>query len=158
MDIFKNKTLIINGLLTAGLVLGLFGLSSLSPFYALEHYHTKYVANTQADKLAKFKQKYKLVFFFAGDCGYCHKFAPKFKSFISNNEIEVEAVTADGGKINGFNWAEYNPTKIDNYGVESFPTVLVVNKRTNRPDYVFSQGNVSGRQLNRNLNALLSEL
>ena len=43
-----------------------------------------------------------LVFFFRGDCPYCHAFAPTLQAFQARHGIRVVAVSVDGGSLPGF--------------------------------------------------------
>lgn len=43
-----------------------------------------------------------LIFFFRGDCPYCHAFAPTLEAFQTRHGIRVEAVSVDGGAMPGF--------------------------------------------------------
>jgi conjugal transfer pilus assembly protein TraF len=43
-----------------------------------------------------------LIFFFRGDCPYCHAFAPTLEAFQARHGIRVEAVSVDGGAMPGF--------------------------------------------------------
>ena len=43
-----------------------------------------------------------LLFFFRGDCPYCHAFAPTLEAFQGRHGIRVEAVSLDGGALPGF--------------------------------------------------------
>lgn len=43
-----------------------------------------------------------LLFFFRGDCPYCHAFAPTLQAFQARHGIRVVAVSVDGGSIPGF--------------------------------------------------------
>lgn len=40
--------------------------------------------------------QYAMVYFFRSDCGYCLKFAPKFKAFAKQNNLFTYAFTLDG--------------------------------------------------------------
>ena len=40
--------------------------------------------------------QYAMVYFFRSDCGYCRKFAPKFKAFAKQNNLFTYAFTLDG--------------------------------------------------------------
>ena len=43
-----------------------------------------------------------LLFFFRGDCPYCHAFAPTLRDFQARHGIRVVAVSVDGGSMHGF--------------------------------------------------------
>ena len=43
-----------------------------------------------------------LIFFFRGDCAYCHAFAPTLAAFQARYGLRVEAVSVDGGALPGF--------------------------------------------------------
>lgn len=113
--------------------------------------------NQLANQLYYFRENYKLVFFYTSTCTYCHKFAPIFKKFVREHRLPVEAVTADGGKIRGFSGAKHSAELAQKMGIDSFPTVLVINKKTNNAEYVFGQGNMSLKDLEANLAYLLKQ-
>ncbi|MDZ7855947.1 conjugal transfer protein TraF [Sphaerotilus sp.] len=46
-----------------------------------------------------------LIFFFRGDCPYCHAFAPTLDAFQARHGIRIEAVSVDGGSMPGFPFA-----------------------------------------------------
>ncbi len=43
-----------------------------------------------------------LLFFFRGDCPYCHAFAPTLQAFQARHGIRVLAISVDGGSMPGF--------------------------------------------------------
>ena len=43
-----------------------------------------------------------LLFFFRGDCPYCHAFAPTLQAFQARHGVRVVAVSVDGGSMPGF--------------------------------------------------------
>ena len=43
-----------------------------------------------------------LLFFFRGDCPYCHAFAPTLQAFQARHGIRVVAISVDGGAMPGF--------------------------------------------------------
>lgn len=43
-----------------------------------------------------------LIFFFRGDCPYCHAFAPVLQAFTQRFGLKVLAISLDGGRLEGF--------------------------------------------------------
>ncbi len=43
-----------------------------------------------------------LIFFFRGDCPYCHAFAPVLQAFAQRFGLKVLAISLDGGRLDGF--------------------------------------------------------
>jgi conjugal transfer pilus assembly protein TraF len=71
-----------------------------------------------------------LLFFYSGDCSWCHKMAPVVQSFAKTHGFHVAASTADGQEIQGF--AEHlpaNPT-FRYFNVMQYPMLYLINKRT----------------------------
>jgi conjugal transfer pilus assembly protein TraF len=52
--------------------------------------------------IAELGRDHVLLFFFRGDCPYCHAFAPTLEAFQGRHGIRVEAVSLDGGALPGF--------------------------------------------------------
>lgn len=85
----------------------------------------------KTQQIQQFRQEYKLVFIYSSKCGYCHRFAPIFKQFVNEKKLKAEAISADGGKINGFEDATYMSDVTRRFNVNSFPTVLSLKSPTN---------------------------
>jgi conjugal transfer pilus assembly protein TraF len=71
-----------------------------------------------------------LMFFFKGDCQYCHAMAPTIKSFADRYGLSVMAISLDGGGI-----ADFPNAIIDNgigtrLGITTVPAVFVANTET----------------------------
>lgn len=56
----------------------------------------------RSSSIADLGRDHVLIFFFRGDCPYCHAFAPTLAAFQSRYGIRVEAVSVDGGAMPGF--------------------------------------------------------
>ena len=52
--------------------------------------------------IAELGRDHVLIFFFRGDCPYCHAFAPTLEAFQARHGIRIEAVSVDGGAVPGF--------------------------------------------------------
>lgn len=52
--------------------------------------------------IAELGRDHVLLFFFRGDCPYCHAFAPTLEAFQGRHGIRIEAVSLDGGTLPGF--------------------------------------------------------
>ena len=52
--------------------------------------------------VADLGREHVLIFFFRGDCAYCHAFAPTLAAFQARYGLRVEAVSVDGGALPGF--------------------------------------------------------
>lgn len=65
---------------------------------ALETYEQEQ-AKSRAATLAAIGREHVLIFFFRGDCGYCHKLAPVLNAFRKRHGIRLEVVSVDGGRI-----------------------------------------------------------
>ncbi|NVD97711.1 conjugal transfer protein TraF [Massilia sp. BJB1822] len=56
-------------------------------------------AATRAQTLANIGRDHVLMFFFRGDCPYCHAFAPLLRAFGQRYRIPLVAVSLDGGSL-----------------------------------------------------------
>jgi conjugal transfer pilus assembly protein TraF len=52
--------------------------------------------------VADLGREHVLIFFFRGDCAYCHAFAPTLAAFQARYGLRVEAVSVEGGALPGF--------------------------------------------------------
>jgi len=93
---------------TALLLLSALSLNS----YAHENRFTLPVNISTAEKAIDRKsvaKDYQLVFFFAENCPYCHKFAPVVKAVQAEYKLKLITYSFDGKGIAGFN----KPLKVD---------------------------------------------
>lgn len=65
---------------------------------ALEAYELDQ-ARARSASLAAIGRDHVLIFFFRGDCGYCHKLAPVLNAFRLRHGIPLVAVSVDGGAM-----------------------------------------------------------
>ncbi len=56
----------------------------------------------RSDSIGALGRDHVLLFFFRGDCPYCHAFAPTLQAFQARHGIRVIAVSVDGGSMPGF--------------------------------------------------------
>lgn len=68
---------------------------------ALEVFEQQQLAD-RSRSVADLARDHVLIFFFRGDCPYCHAFAPTLAAFQARYGIRVEAVSVDGGTLPGF--------------------------------------------------------
>jgi len=68
---------------------------------ALEVFEQQQLAD-RSRNIAELGRDHVLIFFFRGDCPYCHAFAPTLEAFQARHGIRIEAVSVDGGSIPGF--------------------------------------------------------
>lgn len=93
--------------------------------------------------------KISLVFVYSSSCPYCRKFAPTLKEFALETGLNVESVTADGGKLVGFEDAIYSPELISSLGVQAYPTLFAIDN-SNSQLTLLGQGNLSKDELYQN--------
>lgn len=72
-----------------------------SSTFAVEVYERQQVAEKRA-QLDALAQEHILLFFFRGDCQYCHAFAPVLKAFEQRYGLQVSAISLDGGVVPAF--------------------------------------------------------
>lgn len=80
--------------------------------------------------IQKLSGSYGLLFFFSGECPYCHKFAPIVREFSENFGWEVIAISTDGGKV-----AEFPEAQPDNglsvaWNIKALPALYAINPQT----------------------------
>lgn len=68
---------------------------------ALEVFEQQQLAD-RSRTMADLGRDHVLIFFFRGDCPYCHAFAPTLAAFQARHGIRIEAVSVDGGAMPGF--------------------------------------------------------
>lgn len=73
-----------------------------------------------------------LLFFFRGDCPYCHTFAPTLEAFQGRHGIRVEAVSLDGGALPGFASARRDNGAATALRVAQVPAVYLAQPLTGR--------------------------
>lgn len=73
-----------------------------------------------------------LLFFFRGDCPYCHAFAPTLEAFQGRHGIRVEAVSLDGGALPGFASARRDNGAATALRVAQVPAVYLAQPFTGR--------------------------
>lgn len=80
----------------------------------------------QSFKKAEKKNKPVVVFFYVDWCGFCQRFAPTFNEIAKSKEIKkdfaIAYVNCDNPDNRGY---------IEEYGIQGFPTVFVVDPKTN---------------------------
>lgn len=90
-----------------------------------------------------------LLFIYSSTCQYCQRFAPVFKKFVQQTEIQYTSLTADGGLLEGFAGAIYNPKLLSQLPIKSYPTVLATNQKTQQM-VLLSQGYITLNDLYEN--------
>ncbi len=71
-----------------------------------------------------------LLFFFRSDCPVCHRFAPILKQFASRYDIEVIAISLDGGTLPDYPQPEFNHKQAEKLNVPVVPAVYAANPTT----------------------------
>ncbi|MFN9001676.1 MAG: conjugal transfer protein TraF [Holosporales bacterium] len=107
-------------------------------------------------KMRQLARTHGLVFFFRGDCPYCHKFAPVLRNFAEEFKITVMAISGDGGKLAEFPQATFDPHASKSFGVEVFPSLYLVDV-VNKKITPVAQGFVSQQEILENIDVLFSE-
>jgi conjugal transfer pilus assembly protein TraF len=88
----------------------------------------------QYKTLAELSRDYGLMFFFRGDCPYCHQQAPVLKMLEAQYGLPVLAVSMDGGSM-----PQFPNAKLDNgiamqvsagRGISTVPALFLVNRQT----------------------------
>lgn len=82
--------------------------------------------------IAELGRDHVLLFFFRGDCPYCHAFAPTLEAFQGRHGIRVEAVSLDGGPLPGFASARRDNGAATALRVTQVPAVYLAQPFTGR--------------------------
>jgi conjugal transfer pilus assembly protein TraF len=82
--------------------------------------------------IAELGRDHVLLFFFRGDCPYCHAFAPTLEAFQGRHGIRVEAVSLDGGTLPGFTSARRDNGAATALRVAQVPAVYLAQPFTGR--------------------------
>lgn len=77
-------------------------------FAALQTYNREEAGKRQGT-IATLARDHVLMFFFRGDCPYCHTYAPILKAFAESNGLTVLPISLDGGGL-----PEFPSPKVDN--------------------------------------------
>lgn len=87
--------------------------------YELEDVRLKQIAKTQG-----------LLFFFKGNCPYCHEFAPVLQKFAYDYGFSLMALSLDGGVIEGLKKIKKGRRIAQQLGVKSVPAVFLLDPKT----------------------------
>jgi conjugal transfer pilus assembly protein TraF len=82
--------------------------------------------------IAELGRDHVLLFFFRGDCPYCHAFAPTLEAFQGRHGIRVEAVSLDGGALPDFASARRDNGAATALRVAQVPAVYLAQPFTGR--------------------------
>lgn len=98
---------------------------------ALEAYEENQ-ARTRGSTLAALANDHALIFFFRGDCGYCHKMAPLLNAFRQRYGFPLIAVSVDGGSIPSLPMARADNGIVRALKVAQVPAVFLAQPFTGR--------------------------
>lgn len=98
---------------------------------ALEAYEENQ-ARTRGSTLAALANDHALIFFFRGDCGYCHKMAPLLNAFHQRYGFPLIAVSVDGGSIPSLPMARADNGIVRALKVAQVPAVFLAQPFTGR--------------------------
>lgn len=98
---------------------------------ALEAYEESQT-RTRGSTLAALANDHALIFFFRGDCGYCHKMAPLLNAFRLRYGFPLIAVSVDGGAIPSLPMARADNGIVRALKVAQVPAVFLAQPFTGR--------------------------
>ena len=81
-------------------------------------------------QLKMLAKEHGLIFFFRGDCPYCHAMAPTLKMLAEKYGIDVLAVSIDGKGLAEFPNARDGRAQAKAWGVERVPALFIGSKKT----------------------------
>ncbi|MES2260622.1 MAG: conjugal transfer protein TraF [Pseudomonadota bacterium] len=93
-------------------------------------------ARARATVLERVAREHVLMFFFRGDCGYCHAMAPVLDAFRKRYGIRVVPISADGGTLAGFPDARGDNGIVRTMRVQQFPSLFLAQPFSGRIDPV----------------------
>jgi conjugal transfer pilus assembly protein TraF len=94
------------------------------------HIHLDQEKREIAEKIKNLSENYGLFFFFSSNCEYCHQFAPIVKRFSETYGWDVLAISADGGRIEGFKNTTNDNGLLQTWGVQVLPALFAVDPNT----------------------------
>lgn len=146
-------------IVTLALPISMYSFSSQSWVAALNNLkQSQGNNNLQGNSLVtRFQNDYELLFVYSSTCPYCHKFAPVLAQFAKDNNLAIVSLTSNGGIITPFNDSKYDPSRIRDLGVNTYPSLFAINKST-KATYLINQGAVSYSELNSNFNHVVAFL
>lgn len=98
---------------------------------ALEVFEAQQMGD-RSRSIAELGRDHVLLFFFRGDCPYCHAFAPTLEAFQGRHGMRVEAVSLDGGALPGFTSARRDNGAAAALRVAQVPAVYLAQPFTGR--------------------------
>ncbi|MDA0902098.1 MAG: conjugal transfer protein TraF [Proteobacteria bacterium] len=75
-------------------------------------------------------KKYGIFFFYRSDCPYCHAYSPALRSFASKYDIEVMAISLDGGLLEEWPDSVMDQGQASKLGINAVPATIAFDKRT----------------------------
>lgn len=109
---------------------------------------------TLSSKIKALSETYGLFFFFAGNCSFCHGFAPIVKVFSEKYGWDVLAISLDGGSVKEFPDAKPNNGIAQNLQVKSLPTLMAVDPKSGKV-LILSVGMSSIEKIEERLDVLM---
>lgn len=77
------------------------------------------------DTLTNLSKRYSLIYFFRSDCTICRKFSPTLKGLTDTYQINIRAVSMDGGKSSVFKDYKIDQGESQKLGVTVVPTLFL---------------------------------
>lgn len=110
---------------------------------------------------ASMQDQYAMVFFYRSDCPYCHQFAPKFKAFTQNNQLQTYVFSLDNQPIPDYPvpipaTPEISQLFFENPRNITVPATFLINVNS-RKFVKVSIGDVSYNELEHSINGILSD-
>lgn len=84
----------------------------------------------QEQQLKALAKDHGLIFFFRGDCPYCHAMAPMLRMLSQKYGIDVLGVTVDGGALPDFPNPKDGRKQAVAWGIERVPALFIGSKQT----------------------------
>lgn len=85
---------------------------------------------TQERHLQNIARDHGLIFFFRGDCPYCHRMGPTLRMFANRYGLDVLGVSVDGGTLPDFPTPADGRAVAQAWGIERVPALFIAAKGT----------------------------
>jgi len=82
------------------------------------------------DTVLNLNSRYGVFFFYSSDCPYCHAYSPILKSFADTYDIQIKAVTLNGGILKEWPDSVIDQGQAAKLGVDRFPSTVLFDNQT----------------------------
>ena len=84
----------------------------------------------QIQTVRNLNERYGVFFFYRSDCPYCHAYSPTLKSFAEQYDLEVMAISLNGGILKEWPDSKIDQGEAANLGINAVPATILFDKQT----------------------------